>query len=107
MRGKEPARHLQDTDTFEDVLNSRMIASPFTLLQCCLVTDGGGTLTLVAAERAREALIFGEICRPRSSIGAYCHWLPEPTRQNHLVADGIEITGSLPVTLDRVIIARR
>jgi acetyl-CoA acetyltransferase len=39
--------------TVEDVLNSRMIAYPFRLLQCCLVTDGGGALILVAAERAR------------------------------------------------------
>src|SRR5712691_8054165 len=40
--------------TVEDVLNSRMIAYPFRLLQCCLVTDGGGALILVAAERARD-----------------------------------------------------
>ena len=40
--------------TVEDVLNSRMIAYPFRLLQCCLVTDGGGALILVSAERARD-----------------------------------------------------
>jgi len=40
--------------TVEDVLNSRMIAYPFRLLQCCLVTDGGGALILVSAERAKD-----------------------------------------------------
>lgn len=40
--------------TVEDVLNSRMIAYPFRLLQCCLVTDGGGALIMTTAERARD-----------------------------------------------------
>src|SRR5215831_12909321 len=40
--------------TVEDMLNSRMIAYPFRLLQCCLVTDGGGALILVSAERAKD-----------------------------------------------------
>src|SRR6266699_1574241 len=52
--GKNPRATFRTPITVEDVLNSRMIAYPFRLLQCCLVTDGGGALILVAAERARD-----------------------------------------------------
>ena len=31
-----------------------MIAYPFRLLQCCLVSDGGGALILTSAERAKD-----------------------------------------------------
>jgi acetyl-CoA acetyltransferase len=51
---KNPRATFKTPITGEDVLNSRMIAYPFRLLQCCLVTDGGGALILVAAERARD-----------------------------------------------------
>src|ERR1700737_2636360 len=51
---KNPRATFKDPITVEDVLNSRMIAYPFRLLQCCLVTDGGGALILVAAERAKD-----------------------------------------------------
>src|SRR5712691_2926438 len=50
---RNPRATFKTPITVEDVLNSRMIAYPFRLLQCCLVTDGGGVLILVAAERAR------------------------------------------------------
>ena len=51
---KNPRATFKMPITVEDVLNSRMIAYPFRLLQCCLVTDGGGALILVSAERARD-----------------------------------------------------
>jgi acetyl-CoA acetyltransferase len=49
-----PRATMKKPITVEDVLNSRMIAYPFRLLECCLVTDGGGALILTAAERADE-----------------------------------------------------
>ncbi len=41
--------------TIEDVLNSRWIAEPLHLLDCCLVTDGGGAVVVASASRARDA----------------------------------------------------
>jgi acetyl-CoA acetyltransferase len=52
--GKNPRATFRDPITVEDVLGSRMIAYPFRLLQCCLVSDGGGALILTSAERARD-----------------------------------------------------
>jgi acetyl-CoA acetyltransferase len=49
-----PRATMKDPITVDDVLNSRMIAWPFNLLMCCLVTDGGGALVLTSAERARD-----------------------------------------------------
>jgi acetyl-CoA acetyltransferase len=51
---KNPRATFRDPITVEDVLGSRMIAYPFRLLQCCLVTDGGGALILTSADRARD-----------------------------------------------------
>jgi acetyl-CoA acetyltransferase len=42
---KNPRTTFRTPITVEDVLNSRMIAYPFRLLQCCLVTDGRGAST--------------------------------------------------------------
>ena len=50
---RNPRALMRDPITVEDVLNSRLIAYPLHLLECCLVTDGGGALVLVSAERAR------------------------------------------------------
>ena len=51
---KNPRATFKDPITTDDVLNSRMIAYPFRILQCCLVSDGGGALILTSAERAKD-----------------------------------------------------
>ena len=38
----------------EDVLESRMISDPLHLLDCCIISDGGGALVLASRERARD-----------------------------------------------------
>ena len=38
----------------EDVLGARMVGDPLTVLDCCLVTDGGGAIVMVRADRARD-----------------------------------------------------
>lgn len=40
--------------TIDDVINSRMVSSPLSVRDCCLVTDGGGALVITSAERARD-----------------------------------------------------
>jgi len=45
---------LRDVVTVEDVVSSRMIADPLHLLDCCVVTDGGGALIVTSPEVARS-----------------------------------------------------
>ncbi|MBV9795452.1 MAG: thiolase [Actinobacteria bacterium] len=49
---KNPRAAFRDPITVDDVLASRMVAYPFHLLECCLVTDGGGALVVTSADRA-------------------------------------------------------
>ncbi len=51
---KNPRAMMRDPITIDDVLNSRLIAWPLHLLNCCLVTDGGGALIVVSEERAKD-----------------------------------------------------
>jgi len=52
--GMNPRASFREPITVEDVMNSRMIAYPFHLFECCLVTDGGGALIMTKAERAKD-----------------------------------------------------
>ncbi len=51
---QNPRAMMRDLITVDDVFASRMIAYPMHLLECCLVTDGGGALVVTSAERARS-----------------------------------------------------
>jgi acetyl-CoA acetyltransferase len=62
--------------TVDDVLSSPLISSPLHKLDCCLVTDGGASVVLTSAERARDlknppvyVLGFGEAHDHRNIIG--------------------------------------
>jgi len=51
---RNPRAMFRDLITVEDVLASRLVAYPIHLLECCLVTDGGGALIVTSADRAAD-----------------------------------------------------
>src|SRR5437764_1339377 len=51
--------------TIEEVVESRLISDPLHLLDCCVITDGGGALIVVSPEVARSL--------PRKSVKVLGH----------------------------------
>ena len=49
-----PVAMSRDPITIADVINSPMVSSPFHLLDCCLVSDGGGALIVTSPQRAKD-----------------------------------------------------
>jgi acetyl-CoA C-acetyltransferase len=49
-----PHALLREVVTVDDVVNSPMIADPLHRLDCCVITDGGGALVVVAPEIAKR-----------------------------------------------------
>ena len=49
-----PHAMLRDVVTVADVVNSPLVASPLHRLDCCVISDGGGALVVVAPEIARS-----------------------------------------------------
>ena len=61
MRNPEAVQAMKDLafqdireTSVEDVLASRMIADPLRLLECCMISDGGGAVVMAAPEVARD-----------------------------------------------------
>jgi len=49
-----PLAQMRQSITIEDHQNSRWVAEPLHLLDCCLISDGGRALIVTSAERARN-----------------------------------------------------
>ena len=49
-----PEAFYRDPITVEDVLGGPMIADPFTKLHCCIRSDGGAAIVLVAEDRVTD-----------------------------------------------------
>ena len=49
-----PQAFMRDPLTIDDVLQARMVSDPFSVRDCCLVTDGGGAYVLVRSDRAKD-----------------------------------------------------
>ena len=61
MRNPEAVKAMEDLEfldiretTIADVVNSRMIADPLHLLECCMISDGGGAVVIASPEVARN-----------------------------------------------------
>ena len=61
MRNPEAVKAMTDLEfvgvneiTTQDVLESRVVADPLHLLECCMISDGGGALVIASAEVARD-----------------------------------------------------
>lgn len=52
--GLNPAAKFRDPITIDDVLASRVVSSPLHLLDCCIISDGGGAIVVTSAQRARD-----------------------------------------------------
>jgi acetyl-CoA acetyltransferase len=52
--GLNPEAKMRRPIEVADVLESRMISEPLHLLDCCIISDGGGALVVTSAARARD-----------------------------------------------------
>lgn len=69
-----------------DVLGAKMISTPLTAADCCLVTDGGGAVVVTSAERARD------LCRDPVLLLGYGESL---TNTSMTAVNDLTVTGAV------------
>jgi acetyl-CoA acetyltransferase len=85
-----PRAFMRDDLSVREVLDSRMVSSPLSVRDCCLVTDGGGAAIVTSARRARDLKK-----RPVYLLGAgEAHWHRHISRMPDLTVTAAAESGA-------------
>jgi benzoylsuccinyl-CoA thiolase BbsB subunit len=99
-----PNAQLRKRVTVDEVMNSRMVATPFTLMHCCPVGDGAAAVILASEKKARELtadpvrIIASELCSGAATCGFRDMTTPEITVRGAKLA--YEMAGLGPADID-------
>lgn len=86
---RNPEAFLRDPLSMDDYLASRMVADPFSVRDCCLVTDGAAAVVMVRADRARDLA-----SRPAYLLGgAAAAWHKDITNMPDLTVTAASVSG--------------
>ncbi len=86
---KNPDAFMRDPLSMEDYLASRMVCDPFSVRDCCLVTDGAAAVVMVRADRARDVA-----ARPAYLLGgAAAAWHKDITNMPDLTVTAASLSG--------------
>lgn len=86
---RNPEAFMRDPLTMDEYLAARLVADPFSVRDCCLVTDGAAAVVMVRADRARALAD-----RPAYLLGgAAAAWHKDITNMPDLTVTAASISG--------------
>lgn len=86
---KNPEAFMREPLSMDDYLGARLVADPFSVRDCCLVTDGAAAVVMVRADRARDMT-----ARPAYLLGgAAAAWHKDVTSMPDLTLTAASVSG--------------
>jgi acetyl-CoA acetyltransferase len=102
--GLHPNAQMREPITREDVLASRMIATPLHMLDCSVVSDGGGALVVSRADRSRGGARPGVVLlgAGEGHLNEHVHQAPSLTASGAVISGGraFAMAGLTPADVD-------